>query len=135
MPLFYDNPNDPKYAIVDGVIKNIKFYESVGNKGKPMAVFSVAYDYSRDDFDNIQNEYKNFVAWSRLAEFVSELKERAERVTVKVTGKVKFNEYKGEQREQIEATFIEVQKYSLTEETEPKPKQTKKDDWEEDIPF
>lgn len=133
MPLFYDNPNNPKYAIVDGVIKNIKFYESVGNKGKPMAVFSVAYDYSRDDFDNIQNEYKNFVAWSRLAEFVSELKERAERVTVKVTGKVKFNEYRGETREQIECTFIEVQKYSL-EESKPKVKK-RDDDPYEDLPF
>lgn len=132
MPLFYDNPNEPKYAQVDGVIRNIKFYESVGDKGKSMALFSVAFDYSRDEFGNAQNEYKNCVVWSRLAEFVSTL-QTDERITVKVTGKVKYNDYKGERREQIEATFIEVQKYALTEES--KPKQKKKDDWEDDIPF
>lgn len=132
MPIFYDNPNNPKYAVVDGTIHNIRFYESVGDKGKPMTVFSVAYDYSKDEFGNIQNEYKNFVAWSRLAEFIAGLKEQTERVTVWVTGRVKFNEYRGEQREQIEVTFIDIQKYSLTD--EPKPKKKEADPYE-DLPF
>ncbi len=105
MALIRYKQDDSEYAIATGRIYNIKFRESVGDKGKPLATFSIAVGYFRDEFQAIKNIYKNCVCWGGLAEYANWLFEN-EKHEVLATGTVKSNTYNGEVREQIEVTFI-----------------------------
>ncbi len=137
MALIRYKQDDSEYAIVTGRMHNIKFRESVGDKGKPLATFSIAYDWTKDEFDKPCNLYMNCVAWSNLAEFVGELIERKDRTSVLVAGKVKVNEWNGERREQIECDFIQLQQtttFTVQEEPKPKRKKEEVDDFD-DINF
>ena len=124
------------YAIVTGRLYSLKYRESVGDKGKPMATFSIAYDWKKDEFDKAINLYMNCICWSALAEFIGELQERQDKPNVMVCGKIKVSEWNGESREQLEADYIQLQPTTTVVTEEKKPKQKKVVEPEdEDLPF
>lgn len=127
--------DEATYATVTGRLCNIKFRESVGQNAKPMATFSVAYDYARDEFDKPTNLYMNCIAWGDLAEYIGELQDSQERHRVLVCGKLKVSEWNGESREQVEADFIMLQPTIIASTEEKKQKLKKTGDDFEDINF
>lgn len=126
--------DEATYATVTGRLCNIKFRESVGKNAKPMATFSAAYDYERDEFDKPTNLYMNCIAWGDLAEYIGELQDNQEKPRVLVCGRLKTSEWKGESREQLEADFIMLQPTTIITE-EKKPKRKKGEEDYEDINF
>lgn len=125
--------SDTTYAIVTGRIYSLKVRET--QSGKPMATFSVAYDYHRDEFDKPTNVYMNCIAWSTLAEFIGGLQERQDKPSIMVCGKIKVSEWNGESREQLEVDFIQLQPTTTVAE-EKKPKHKKiENEIDEDLNF
>ena len=125
--------DETTYAIVTGRLYRIRYKESVGQNAKPMTAFSVAYDYSRDEFDKPTNLYMNCIAWGDLAEYIGELQDSQERHRVLVCGRLKTSDWKGESREQLEADFIMLQPTTII--TEEKKSKRKKVEEYEDINF
>lgn len=134
MALIKYPPDNPEYTLVTGRLYSLKFRESVGEKGKPMTTFALAYDWKKDEFDKPCNLYMNCVAWGALAEYISELQERQDKPSVMVCGKIKASEYRGESREQLEVDFIQLQPTTITEEKKPKRKKTEEEPFD-DINF
>lgn len=127
--------DETTYAIVTGRIYSIRYKDSVGQNAKPMATFSIAYDWKKDEFDKPTNVYINCVAWGNLAEYISELQDRQDKPNLIACGKLKTSEWNGESREQVECDYISIQP-TTTEVGEKKPKQKKVvDPIDDDLPF
>lgn len=98
--------NEATYASADGRLYGVRYKESYGRNNKPYIKFRIAFDYERTDFDTVENKYLSCCGWNDIAERIAYLSDN-NRLRVKVSGKLKQFEYDGEQREQLEVTFVE----------------------------
>lgn len=107
MAYFETEKDGIKYVAVDGKMCNLKYRASVGKHGKPFATFSVAYDYEYDEFGQVKNKYINCCAWADIAEIAYCLSEQG-KLRISAKGRLRISEYNGEQKEQLECTWIET---------------------------
>ena len=135
MALIKQTQDDVTYAIATGRIYSVRYRDSVGKNNKPMATFSVGYDYTLDDEGKAVNLYISCVVWGNLAEYIGELADRQDKPNLIACGKLKTSEYNDTIREQIEVDYVSLQP-TTTEVGEKKPKQKKVVEPEdEDLPF
>ena len=106
MALLKYTENEITYAQADGKLYGVKYNECYGKNGKPFARFSIAYDYEKDEFGDAKNKYLYCATWGELAELINYFSEQ-NKLRVKVSGKLKTFECNGEQREQLECTWVE----------------------------
>lgn len=119
---------DTVFALSTGMLRNLKVGET--QSGKQYARFSLSYDYRKDEFDESVSKYISCIAWSDLAEYMGQFVDRQENIRLLVCGKLKVNEWKGKQIEQIECDYIAPQPQA-----EVTVQRKKRDDYDNEIPF
>lgn len=122
------------YAEATGRLYNLKSRET--QSGKPMATFSVAYDYTMGDFgDKAQNKYISAVAFAYLAEYIQSLDDGQHKIHVLICGKLQTKECNGITCEEILCDFIIGQPLADSTIKRAEERQKKEDEDYDDLNF
>ncbi len=89
-----------EYCIITGRMFNVKLTQS---EESSRTNFTIAYNYSLDDFDNLVNDKMYCVAWNDLAIFVKSIPYKT---SVMAVGKIKQYTWNGETREEFVCDFV-----------------------------
>lgn len=92
--------NEIEYCITTGRLINTKLTKTDDNA---RTSFMIAYQYSRDDFDNLVSDNINCIAWGNLAEFIKSIPYK---IQVMVVGKIHTYIWENEEKEQLVCDFI-----------------------------